>query len=156
MPAPLSDLEARLGYTFPDTTLLVTALTRQAYVNENPGTAPDSMDALATVGDAVLGAVVAARLYERGTHDKGELTREKIRGVNRDRTRAFAIRFRLDEYIHWGKGEEKNRIWEQGNQAFDTAFEALVGAIFLDVRHNGGDGLFAVQELLEQWGFFKT
>ena len=156
MPAFPGELETRLGYAFKNPSLLTAALTRQAYVNENPGTATDSMDALATVGDAVLGAVVAARLYERGTHDKGELTREKIRDVNRDRTRAFAIRFRLDEYIRWGKGEEKNRIWEQGNQAFDTAFEALVGAIFLDVRHDGGNGLFAVQELLEQWEFFKT
>jgi len=152
--ASLPDLEARLGYTFSDRTLLVTAMTRQAFVNENPGDAQDSMDPLATVGDAVLGAVVASRLYERGIRDKGTLTSEKIRGVNRDRTRAFAIQFRLDEYIRWGKGEEKNRIWLLGNQAFDTAFEALIGAVFLDVRHKGEDGLLAVQGLLEGWEFF--
>ena len=155
VPSPLIDLEARLGYTFSDSSLLKTALTRQAYINENPNNAQDCMDPLATVGDAVLGAVVAARLYESGIRDKGTLTSEKIRGVNRDKTREFAKKFLLDEYIRWGKGEEKNRIWEQGNQAFDTAFEALIGAVFLDIRHTGGNGLAAVQDLLEGWEFFK-
>jgi len=154
MPAPLSDLETRVGYTFQDRTLLETALTRQAYVNENPAAGKDCMDPLATVGDAVLGAVVVTRLYGRGIRDKGALTTEKIQGVNRDRTRAFATRFRFEEYIRWGKGEGKNRIWLQGNQAFDTAFEAFIGAIFLDVRQNGGDGLFAVEKLLGDQRFF--
>jgi len=112
------------------------------------------MDALATVGDAVLGAVVVARLYERGNHDKGTLTAEKIRGVNRDRTREFARTFRLEAYIRWGKGEGKNRVWEQGSQAFDTAFEALVGAVFLDAQRHSGSGLAAVTRLLENLKFF--
>ena len=154
MPSPLSKLETRLGFTIKDRTILDAALTRQAYINENPTAGNDCMDPLATVGDAVLGAVVATRLYESGIRDKGTLTSEKIRGVNRDRTRAFAEKFQLHEFIRWGKGEEKNKVWEQGSQAFDAAFEALIGAVFLDTRRQGKDGLAAVQVLLEGLKFF--
>ncbi|HVP96938.1 ribonuclease III domain-containing protein [Methanoregula sp.] len=154
MPAPLNDLQSRIGYTFADASLLEAAMTRQAYLNENAGAGKDSMDALATVGDAVLGALVVSRLYESGTRDKGTLTTEKIHGVNRDKTRAFAEKFRLETYIRWGKGEEKNRVWLQGSQAFDTAFEALVGAIFLDTRRSGRDALAATGQVLDGLGFF--
>jgi len=154
MPHDPATLLSRLGYTFTDPALLAAALTRQAYVNENPGAGKDCMDPLATVGDAVIGALVVARLYEGGTRDKGTLTADKIRGVNRDRTRAFAEQFRLEEYIRWGKGEEKNRIWEQGSQAFDTAFEALVGAIFLDAQRSGRDALAVTGQVLGGLGFF--
>ena len=148
------ELETAIGYPFCDKDLLVTALTRTMYANEHNGTVGGSMDALATVGDAVLGTVVVARLYENGTRDKGTLTQGKILGVNRDRTRAFATAFRLEEYIRWGKGEEKNRVWLQGNQAFDTAFEALIGAVFLDAKRSGRDGLAVVGNLLERIHFF--
>ena len=113
------------------------------------------MDPLATLGDAVLGTLVMYRLYENGSRDKGTLTTDKIRGVNRDRTRAFAEKFRLQQYIRWGKGEEKNQIWLQGNQAFDTAFEALIGAVFLDTRRNGSDGLAVVDQVLDGLHFFE-
>jgi dsRNA-specific ribonuclease len=74
--------------------------------------------------------------------------------VNRDRTRAFAEQFRLEAYIRWGKGEEKNTVWLQGNQTYDTAFEALVGAVFLDAQRGGRDCLATVGELLAAQGFF--
>jgi len=69
-----NELEAAIGYPFSDKDLLVTALTRTMYANEHNGTVGGSMDALATVGDAVLGTVVVSRLYENGTRDKGTLT----------------------------------------------------------------------------------
>ena len=108
------DLEKDIGYTFKDKTLLEDALTRQSYINDNHIARKDCMDPLATVGDAILGALVVYRLYEKGSRDKGTLTTDKIRGVNRNRTRAFAEKFRLQQYIRWGKGEEKNQIWLQG------------------------------------------
>ena len=149
------DLEKDIGYTFRDETLLEDALTRQSYINDNHIARKDCMDPLATVGDAILGALVVCRLYEKGSRDKGTLTTDKIRGVNRDRTRAFAEKFRLQQYIRWGKGEEKNQIWLQGNQAFDTAFEALIGAIFLDVQRSGGNGLDIAAQILNRIHFFE-
>ncbi|MGB8219701.1 MAG: ribonuclease III domain-containing protein [Methanoregula sp.] len=149
------DLQKEIGYTFSDETLLEDALTRQSYINDNHRDRKDCMDPLATVGDAVLGALVVYRLYEKGSRDKGTLTADKISGVNRDKTRAFAEKFRLQQYIRWGKGEEKNKIWLQGNQAFDTAFEALIGAIFLDAKRNGSDGLVAVDQVLDRMHFFE-
>jgi ribonuclease-3 len=149
------DLQKQIGYTFRDETLLEDALLRQSYINDNHIARKDCMDPLATVGDAVLGALVVSRLYEMGERDKGTLTTDKIRGVNRDKTRAFAEKFQLQQYIRWGKGEEKNQIWLQGTQAFDTAFEALVGAVFLDAQRSGGNALVAVEQWLDSLKFFN-
>jgi ribonuclease-3 len=149
------NLQDQIGYTFRDETLLEDALTRQSYINDNHIARKDCMDPLATVGDAILGVLVVYRLYENGSRDKGTLTTDKIRGVNRDKTRAFAEKFRLQQYIRWGKGEEKNKIWLQGPQAFDTAFEALIGAVFLDAKRNGSDGLAVVDQVLDRIHFFK-
>ena len=57
---PLDALEARLGHIFADRELLLEALTHRSWVNEHPG-ARDN-EALAFVGDAVLGLVVAEHL----------------------------------------------------------------------------------------------
>ncbi|MGA9087126.1 MAG: ribonuclease III domain-containing protein [Methanoregula sp.] len=149
------DLQKQIGYTFRDETLLEDALTRQSYINDNHIARKDCMDPLATVGDAVLGALVVYRLYENGERDKGTLTADKIRGVNRDKTRAFAEKFHLEQYIRWGKGEEKNKVWSQGNQAFDTAFEALIGAVFLDTQNQGLNGIKEVERMLGKLNFFE-
>ena len=60
IPDPLAALEARLGHVFADRELLREALTHRSWVNEHPG-ARDN-EALAFVGDAVLGLVVAEHL----------------------------------------------------------------------------------------------
>ena len=89
------DLQKQIGYTFRDETLLEDALTRQSYINDNHIARKDCMDPLATVGDAALGALVVDPAHENGERDKGTLTADKIRGVNRDKTRAFAEKFHL-------------------------------------------------------------
>ena len=53
-----------LGYSFRDPALLQAALIHTSYVNERPGRGLESNERLEFLGDAVLGVVVAHRLYE--------------------------------------------------------------------------------------------
>src|ERR1700716_3842755 len=64
-----------LGYTFPDPALRQAASIHTSYVNERPGRGLESNERLEFLGDAVLGVVVAHRLYElRPESQGGELT----------------------------------------------------------------------------------
>src|SRR5436190_18331065 len=64
-----------LGYAFGDGALLQAALVHTSYVNERPGRGLESNERLEFHGDAVLGVVVAHRLYEvRPGSAEGELT----------------------------------------------------------------------------------
>src|SRR5207245_9233158 len=68
-------LSRTLDYTFRDPSLLQAALIHTSYVNERPGRGLESNERLEFLGDAVLGVVVAHRLYEfPPDSDEGELT----------------------------------------------------------------------------------
>src|SRR6202040_4147555 len=70
-----SALAHALGYSFRDPLLLQAALIHTSYVNERPGRGLESNERLEFLGDAVLGIVVAHRLYElRPESAEGELT----------------------------------------------------------------------------------
>ena len=75
-PAAASDpLEAALGYRFKHPALLRTALIHRSYLHDVPEGAPKSNERLEFLGDAVLGFLVARRLYLRyPDKPEGELT----------------------------------------------------------------------------------
>lgn len=122
---------AALGYTFVNPSLLEDALTRVAYARETGLDLRHTMDRYAVLGDAVLDVAIVEDLLEAGEHDKGDITQKKINSVNMTVFRRIAESIRLPEYVHWGKGELRMRIWESGRVSAEC-FEAVVGAAYLD------------------------
>jgi len=153
MAASQDDFEQHIGYTFHSPKILKEARTRRAFNNENPEA--EFMDALATLGDAILDAVVISRLYEKGVREKGKLTQKKVLAVKREKTRKFAKDHNLGRYIHWGKGEEKDKTCKDSPRALDTVTEALIGAVYLDAEKNKKNGMTAVRDMLERLDFFN-
>lgn len=126
------ELEARLDLRFKSPELLKQALIHTSYLNENPGIDVGSNERLEFLGDAALGVVVAEELYrEYPDVDEGKLTELRAHLVRRDTLARAASRFDLGEYLQLGRGEES-----AGGRRRPTniarAYEALVGAIFLD------------------------
>jgi len=148
------NLEKFIGYTFDNPTFLEDALTRKAFRNENPSLDLGCMDSLATLGDSVLGAVVVYRRYENGKQKKGELTKRKISGIRRERTRAFADRNKLSRFVHWGNGELKQKSQAESDKALDAVTETLIGAVFLDAQKRGWNGMDVIEKMLERMNFF--
>jgi ribonuclease-3 len=148
------DLEKKIGYRFQDRGMLDAALTRRAYVNEHPDI-KECMDPFATVGDAILDSVTTYRLFEGGIRDPGKLTIERSEEVKRSKTRKFAEELHLQKYVLWGEGEKKNEEWIKGDQALDTALEALIGAVFLDAQSHDGNGITVIRKMLERLGYFE-
>jgi ribonuclease-3 len=125
-------LEDRLGVRFQNPALLEEALVHSSYVNENPQLHLQSNERLEFLGDAVLGLVVADELFEAYPKlDEGKLTELRTHLVRRDTLAKAAQRLRLGHDLRLGRGEEGG-----GGRARPTnlahAYEAVVGAIFLD------------------------
>ncbi|MBL0340378.1 MAG: ribonuclease III [Bacteroidetes bacterium] len=86
-----------------------------------------SNERLEFLGDAVLGAIVADLLFRRFPfRDEGFLTEMRSRIVSRDHLKNLALKIGLDKYIKNNAGTGMYR------SMYGDAFEALVGAIYLD------------------------
>src|SRR5579884_3212872 len=108
MPDTLSVTQAlyrSLGYTFDNPSLLQSALVHTSFVNERPGRALESNERLEFLGDAVLGVVVAHRLYElRPESAEGELTVLRAWLVRQSTLARWARQVGLGPHLLLGRG----------------------------------------------------
>jgi ribonuclease III len=128
--ATLDELAARLGHRFADPALLSRALTHPSYAHEHPPAGHN--EALAFVGDAVVGLLVAELLFARAPDNgAGLLTQRRAAVVSEPGLAAWAARLTLGPHLQLGRGEEQG-----GGRAkpsiLATAFEAVVAAVYLD------------------------
>ena len=143
------EVEERIGYTFRGRALLTRALTRLAYALE-AGLPPDAhMDALATLGDAVINVAVVEAVVTDGAHDKGAITNKKMNLVNMTRLRALAEDLDLADYVRWGKGEAAQKVWTSG-RVLAECLEALIGAVYLDGGMSAAAGVLRRLGLTEK------
>jgi ribonuclease-3 len=128
----LSYFQQKLEITFNDPSLLELALVHSSFINEKPGMARDSNERLEFLGDAVLGLVIAQKLFEDFPHSaEGELTRLRSALVRRETLAQISKIIDLGDYLLLGKGEETGGGRSKpANLA--GAFEALIAAIYLD------------------------
>ena len=127
----LSVLQKTLGYAFRDEGLLRLALTHPSVAHETPGNTPHNQR-LEFLGDSVLGLILTRELYEKfPSMDEGPLTKARAQMVNRRTLAAEARRLGLGEHLIVSRGEEASGGRER-QSALADAFEALLGAIFLD------------------------
>jgi len=139
-------VEKRLGLRFQEPSLLIEALTHPSFLNENPATKQVSYERLEFLGDAVLGAIVAAELYQRFPDlQEGQMTKLRAYLVQRESLAKAAGKLGLGEALHMGYGEELGGGRERGSN-LASALEAVVGAVFLDQGYEKAKGL--VLELL--------
>ncbi len=121
-----------LGYNFRDKALLTKALTHASYVNEHPEASLGTNERLEFLGDAVLDLVVGDLLMrEYPEADEGELSKLRAALVDERGLFEMAQSFNLGKYLFLGKGEEQNNGRNKPS-ILSGAFEALMGAIYLD------------------------
>jgi ribonuclease-3 len=127
-----SDLETSMGYHFIHPEILEQALTHRSYAVEQ-GTGPLDNERFEFLGDAVLELVVSRLLFNRYGERcrEGELTRMRSFLVNESQLATQARRLGLGKYLKLGKGEDRSGGRDKPSILSD-AFEALVGAIYLD------------------------
>ena len=125
-----SDLSRRLGLSFSNLALLTRALTHRSFVNEYP--AVEDNERLEFLGDAVLDFIVGAWVYNRFPEmPEGELTKMRSALVRNEQLAKFARKLDLGRALRLGRGESSSGGHDRDN-LLGSAFEALVGALYLD------------------------
>ncbi len=120
-----SRLEQALGYAFRDGELLQMALTHRSYSSPHN-------ERLEFLGDAILNAVIARRLFERfPALPEGDLSRLRANLVRQDSLHQQALALSLGDFLRLGEGEQRSG-GQQRPSILADALEALFGALWLD------------------------
>ncbi len=128
----LARLEAAIGVSFQDRWLLLAAVTHRSYLNEVQ--APDTPDneRLEFLGDAFLDFVAGDYLYHRLPDAReGTLTAVRSSLVRQETLARFARELELGGFLRLSRGEAASGGRARPGILCD-AFEALVGALFVD------------------------
>ncbi len=134
---PIHRLMQHIGIQFQDVTLLQSAFTHSSYRNEHRKPGAKDNERLEFLGDAVLELSVSQYLYRTYPDSlEGELTRMRAAIVCEPSLVMFARRLHFSRYLRLGKGEEMSGGRERSSLLAD-AFEAFVGALYLDQGHHG-------------------
>lgn len=124
-------LEERIGYQFQNPQLLVEALTHPSVAHEKQRKQFDNQR-LEFLGDAVLQLVITEHLFARyGEAGEGRLTTRRSRLVSRESLKVRATGLDLGRHLLMGRGEEASG-GRRRDSTLGDAFEALLGAIYLD------------------------
>ncbi|CAG8608447.1 6048_t:CDS:1 [Cetraspora pellucida] len=129
---------------FHDETLRLEALTHKSFHYENPKTGPHN-ERLEFLGDSIVSFVVANYLFGRFPNFKeGQLTLLRANLVCKKKLAQFALQLGLDMDIRLGVGALRDG-GRASEKVLEDAFEAYIGAVFLD----SGSSMRAVQEFME-------
>lgn len=146
-PIDMQPLESRIHYKFRNSLLLAEALTHPslAYESQKPHFDNQRLEFL---GDAVLQLIITEELYHRFPQfPEGQLTKLRSRLVSRAALAKFASEIHLGDYILLGKGEKASG-GSKRNSTLADAFEALIGAIYIDSGRKAAQTI--VQQLVER------
>lgn len=126
------EIEAKIGYEFKSFDLFNLVFIHRSFYNENKSIVSAHNERIEFLGDSVLGLVVAGLLYELLPESpEGELSFLLSNLVNATSCAEYMKKLDLHQYILLGKGE-KNNTTRGRKTIIADAFEALIGAIYLD------------------------
>ena len=134
-----ADFEKKIGIKFKNKELLREAFTHRSYLNENLDLKENHNERLEFLGDAVLELIVTEHLFS-SFKDKaeGELTSYRAALVNANMLAEAAQDLGLNDYLLLSRGEAKD-LGRARQYILANAFEALIGAIYLDGGYDTAD-----------------
>jgi ribonuclease-3 len=121
----------KLGVTFQQVDVLVTAFTHRSYLNEHRKTVKEHNERLEFLGDAVLELVVTEYLYNHYSEPEGILTNWRSALVRTESIGGAAARLEFEPLLRLSRGEKRGTDRARA-QILANAYEAVIGAIYLD------------------------
>jgi ribonuclease-3 len=133
-----ASLKNTLGISPKNVSLYVQAFRHNSVAREIKDGIKDSNERLEYLGDSVLNAVIADYLFRKFPYkDEGFLTKMRSKMVSRDHLNQLAVKLGLNKLL---------TLTNDPNLKFSSmngdAFEALIGAIYID------KGFYAVQDFI--------
>ena len=144
----------KLGFSFKDINLLVTALTHRSYVNEHKST-HEHNERLEFLGDAVLELVSSDFLYRNYNEPEGIMTALRAALVRTESIGAAGKELGYEPLVRLSRGEKQGS--ERAHEVIlADCFEAVIGAIYLDQGYEAAKDFIAkhilvkIDEILEE------
>lgn len=139
------NLESTLGLSFRDKTLFARALTHRSFLNDNRWWTGGQNERLEFLGDAVIELVVSEFIYAAfPDKPEGELTELRSKLVSTEAIHEVSKPFELLTHLRVSNGEKRDTNQRKCERLIACAFEAIVGALYLD------QGYGAVQEFVKR------
>ncbi|GAU02395.1 ribonuclease III [Burkholderia stabilis] len=127
-------MESRLRYEFRNAELLRQALTHRSH-------SATHNERLEFLGDSVLNCAVAALLFQRFSKlDEGDLSRVRANLVKQQSLYEIAQALNISDGLRLGEGELRSGGFRRPSILAD-AFEAIIGAVFLDGGFEAAQGV---------------
>jgi ribonuclease III len=132
----LKELLDKLNLPYKDESLYIQALTHASFAYENQ---TENNEKLEFLGDAVIEVLMSDYLYQADLANEGEMTKKRAQAVCEEALVKYAEKVNLKAYMLLGNGEQ-----HKGANAsmIADAFEALFGAVYLDLGFKGVQTLF--------------
>lgn len=147
---PPLELAQKLKLTFKNNNSLKNAFVHRSYLNEHKDYKGDSNERLEFLGDSVLSVVVSNFLFKNLLKSpEGELTQTRASLVRTETLATVAEKLDLGKYLYLSKGEEES-AGRTNKSILANTFEALVGAIYLDLGLPAASE-FITKHILTNW-----
>jgi len=127
----LEKIQESIKIKFSDINLLKQVFVHRSYLNEHKDFELDHNERLEFLGDAVLELVVTEYLYKNFKEPEGMLTTWRSALVKGESLSEIAEKLHIDDYLLLSHGESKS-TGKGRKLILANAFEALIGAIYLD------------------------
>ena len=121
----------KLGFEFDNIDLLIDAFTHRSYMNEHKKSARVHNERLEFLGDAVLELVVTDYLYRTYDEPEGILTSWRSALVRTESIGEAGQALGYEPLLRLSRGEKRGSDRAR-QQILANAFEALIGAIYLE------------------------
>lgn len=140
-----NQFEEKIGYHFKNQRLLEQAFTHRSYINENRGERREHNERLEFLGDAVLELAVTEYLFAKyPDKPEGDLTSYRAALVNTTSISNSATKLGMNEFLLLSRGEAKD-TGRARQIILANAFEAIIGAIYLDQGYESAKKFIAEQ-----------
>ena len=131
------DIEQLIGMPVIDFSLYITAFSCNPIIE-----GADSLERLEFLGDSVLGFLIAKYLYDAFPgKNEGILTRIRVKFVSGKFLSKLAYKIGLYNFIIMSQ-KGLYRGWHTNQKSLEDAFEALIGAIYIDLGINAARQFF--------------
>lgn len=132
----LDQIQKKIGYKFKDKNLLVTSLKHGSFLQMTSEEKTFSYERLEFLGDAVLELIVSDFLYTNYPETlEGELTKMRSQIVSRKSLAKRGNEINLANYVLMSENEESTG-GRKRNSIISNAYEALIGAVYIDGGKN--------------------
>ncbi len=164
----ITKVEAIIGYTFKDRSLLIQAFTRSSFCNEKNYSGRNnysSNEVLEFFGDSVLSAAIISIFLEKKTERyehgimselcEGDFSNLRSKLSDKRNLSKSTAALGLEKYLIMGEGDEKMGVAKEPS-VMEDLFESIIGAVYIDCSMNMKTVIEVVKKMLDTSVYFNS